>query len=91
MIVSSVLLFLSIIVIIGNLTIAMRWYLSKRGASMIPFIGGIMGAIGLCLMPVSPWNHLWWIPLVIDIGCTPLLVGVLIDQIRKHLASTSHK
>jgi len=73
--------------ITANLWITFGGLFKKRDEfqSLIPLIGGILGAIGLFILPVS---HAWqfsWLPLVLDIGCGPLLVAALIDQIKKNI------
>jgi ADP-ribosylglycohydrolase len=45
----------------------------ERGASPIIMIGGLFGMIGLLALPL-PELHPWaWLPLVLDVGCLPLL------------------
>jgi riboflavin transporter FmnP len=84
-IVSGVLIGLSVLAIVGNLWIAIRWYLFKKRASMIPFVGGVLGAAGLLLLPVIELRHFWWVPLVADLGCGPMLLAVAFEQMRKRI------
>lgn len=48
-----------------------------RHVSMVPFIGGVAGAI---VVGAGPWpaaRAFFWIPLLLDVGCVPYLVLVL--------------
>ena len=83
--ISVILLAVSISAIVANYSISIRWYLFKKRASLIPFIGGILGTVGIVCLPVVSIRRFWWIPLVADPGCILLLVGVLVDQFRKRI------
>lgn len=82
-IISAILIGLALLATSGNLWIAVQWYLFKKRASMIPFVGGLAGMIGLLLLPVSKAHRFWWAPLLLDLGCGLMLVGVAIEQIKK--------
>ena len=45
----------------------------KKTGSSIPLIGGISGAIALSITPWPEANRWWWLPLLLDYGCVPLL------------------
>ena len=79
----------SISMIAANLWITFGGLFKKREKfqSLIPFVGGIVGAMGLFILPISHASSFWWVPLVIDLGCGPMLVAILIDQIKKKLHS----
>lgn len=81
--ISVILLVLSLLVIVANFSIAVRWYVFKKRASMIPFFGGIAGMIGLLLLPMSEMRPFWWVPLILDLGCGLLLAGVAVEQFKK--------
>lgn len=58
------------IAIVGNLWYAVGYLLAphKRHPSMIPLVGGLMGA-GFCLLvPIEGLAWYWWVPIVIDPG-----------------------
>ena len=76
---SSILLgALSFFTILGNYLIAAR----KQG-SLVPFVGGVSGALAILLWP-APVVHLWfWIPLVIDLGSFPIVFLALAEAIRR--------
>ena len=88
-IVSVVLIGLSLVVACGNLWITVGQIFKTRGTfeSLIPFVGGAVGMVGMLTSPMVAMRHLWWLPLVVDLGCGPMLVAIVIDQIKKMLLS----
>jgi len=46
----------------------------ERGPSPIIMIGGLFGTIGLLTLPLPELRTWAWAPLVLDVGCLPLLV-----------------
>jgi hypothetical protein len=84
-IVSLVLLGSWILVVSLNLWITFGGLLRKREKfhSLIPFVGGLIGMVGVLFLPVSGVRHFWWVPLLLDLGCGPMLAAVVVDQIRK--------
>ncbi|MEI6074618.1 MAG: hypothetical protein WCS94_03535 [Verrucomicrobiota bacterium] len=83
------LLTISVGMVFSNLWIAFGGLIRKREKfqSLIPFVGGMLGTIGLLLLPMSQPRRFWWVPLIMDLGCGPMLVAIVIDQIRKKLRS----
>ena len=72
-------------VIIGTnyylLFLDVRAYIRRRRGqddpgpgSVIPVLGGLLGAIALWIMPVDGTRPWFWIPLVLDWGFAPLFV-----------------
>jgi hypothetical protein len=51
-----------------------------RHISMIPVVGGLVGAAAVALAPwrYSPW---WAIPLILDPGCALMVAGALVHSI----------
>ena len=84
--VSILLLLASLIYAIANARIAVRWYVWRIRASLIPFVGGLSGAIGVMLLPVDAVWRFWWIPPVADIGCAALLASIVVAAARRWLA-----
>jgi hypothetical protein len=84
-IISIVLLAVWFVVTCSNLWIAVGGLFKKREkfVSFIPFVGGILGMIGVLLLPVTGARPFWWIPILLDLGCGLMLVGVVIEQIKK--------
>jgi hypothetical protein len=85
--ISIIMMMLSVWTIIGNLWIAFGGVVKKRKKfeSLIPFVGGIIGAVGIIISPAAQLRFFWWIPLVADLGCLSLLLVVIADQLWKKL------
>lgn len=62
--------------LVGNHGLLIRYAVKKKTASMIPFIGGLVGAGALILLPVQGARQYWWVPLILDPGS--LLLGVML-------------
>jgi len=75
--------------IIANYSLSIRWYLLKQRGSMIPFLGGVLTAAGLALLPSPSVHGYWWLALLVDPGCALLAGGVLFDQLRKRRKQSS--
>lgn len=72
LVLSIAVLLLSLTLILGNWVIFWRVYVSKKlKASWIPLVGGVLGAVGLILLPVRQASGYWWVPLLVDFGCAP--------------------
>lgn len=80
---SGTLVVLSFLIICANFWIAIRWYLFRKRGTMIPFIGGIIGMIGLLLLPMVGVRRFWWTPLVADLGCGLMMLGIAIESIKR--------
>jgi hypothetical protein len=39
------------------------------GYSLVPLVGGGVGAIGALIAPHDMVQRLWWVPLIVDPGC----------------------
>lgn len=87
---SSILLLGFLIALIGN------WYIyilglmtrfgftkNQEGLSRIPFIGGVAGAIGIYLFPLSYINNWWWFAFIIDPGGLMLVIDLIIFHLNK--------
>ncbi len=60
-----------------NASVLWIYYVRKRKApSSIPLVGGVSGAVGLWLLPISAAHRWWWVPLVFDWGSLPLFMMV---------------
>ena len=79
---------LSLWAILGNLWVAFGGLFKKRKQfqSFVPLIGGILGVVGVMLLPIPRWHIFWWLPLFIDLGCVPLLLAAAIEYLRKKIA-----
>jgi hypothetical protein len=59
-------------VVVVNANVLWTWYIRRRKApSWIPLVGGVSGAIGILLLPLSDVHKWWWLPLVLDWGSLP--------------------
>ncbi len=83
---SGALIFFSGLSIVANLWITFGGLIKRREKfeSLVPFIGGVVGVVGVLLLPVEKAHAFWWVPIVADLGCGFLLLGVIIEHIRKH-------
>lgn len=66
---------------VANVVLAVRYYVHGQRSSLLPIVGGVLGAVG-CL--VAPWTFLkawWWLPPIVDIGCAPMLLAMIVESI----------
>jgi hypothetical protein len=89
--ISIIFLVISSLIICANIWISLQWYIIKKRGTMIPFIGGITGALGLLLLPINRVSQFCWVPPIIDLGCCLLLAGVLIEYVKKLLSDRRKK
>ena len=61
-----------------NLRTAIRWYLHRKRGSSIPLIGGLLGCVAMIAVPLNGFDNYWWVPLLVDIGCVPLVLGGIV-------------
>ena len=54
-----------------NAYILLRYLRRSNAPSWIPLIGGILGAIGLLILPTPSLRAAWWIPFFLDWGSVP--------------------
>ncbi|MCK6538268.1 MAG: hypothetical protein L6Q84_35285 [Polyangiaceae bacterium] len=80
---ATLLLTVFAIVALGNAWAALRFYARGRSGSQVPFLGGIVGLVGVLTLPIGHVSWVSWIPLVADIGCLPLAVRWLFARMRK--------
>jgi len=69
------------LIALGHSFCLLRYFLRRKPFSVVPFIGGILGAIGLAMAPEPSLNRFWWIPLLVDYGSIPSLlvwIGALV-------------
>jgi hypothetical protein len=70
--------------IVGNWSIVV-YYLRPRNhsTSMVPIVGGLSVGAAMLIVPIHSL-HIWaWVPPVVDIGCGLMVVGALVDAIRR--------
>ena len=79
----------AILLVVSVWLIAMNWWIvierSRKGrrSSLAPFYGGICGALALLLIPSSKLAKVAWVPLVIDVGCLPILIAAAIAYFKR--------
>jgi hypothetical protein len=61
-----------------NLTQLIQVYRRKRRGSLVPFLGGLCGAFALYAAPGGGFGKLWFLPLLLDVGCVPLVLKILL-------------
>lgn len=47
--------------------------LHHHSNSLVLFIGGVFGAVAVLILPVANSVYWCWLPLVLDVGCLPVL------------------
>lgn len=62
--------------------------LKRKSASVGPFLGGLVGTVGLLVIPVPGAALWWWLPLLLDGGNLPLMwytIAMSYFDTRPHL------
>lgn len=75
---ASVLLASFALCAIGNVLGPIIARYQRQSFSVIPIIGGLAGAVGCAIAPwdwLRPW---WWVAPLVDIGCVPSIVALVI-------------
>jgi hypothetical protein len=62
---------------LGNWVTLVGIIVAKRSSSFVPFIGGVLAAIGMLLLPVADLWKWAWIPLIADFGTLPMWIWTL--------------
>ncbi len=57
----------------------------QRMEGIIPIIGGAAGAFAFKIGPWEDLHSLWWLPLILDVGCLPWLAVMAFGAFRKNL------
>jgi TRAP-type C4-dicarboxylate transport system permease small subunit len=87
----SALLFLGGWGIMANAVCSWAARRGKWKGTLIPFVGGIFGCLGLLAVPWKSVRLYWWVPLVADVGGVPMAVAVLIDAVRRKTGKAGAK
>ena len=86
-----------VLALLAALAMAGNWLgwihalLTRIHFSFVPVIGGVLGAITFAVAPyipefgpyISRFGRFWWVPLLADLGCLPMLVTTAIYQIHR--------
>jgi hypothetical protein len=65
---------------LGNWMTLIGLIVTRGRSSFVPFIGGVLAAIGLLILPVADLWKWAWIPLFADFGTLPLVSWTLIAK-----------
>jgi hypothetical protein len=65
-----------------NLWGAIQGYRGRWKGSLVPVIGGIAGAAAIIIYPDPDVHYLWFLPLLLDIGCVPILALTAIHKFK---------
>jgi hypothetical protein len=72
-------------VVIGTWAILANWVgaVWQRRGSLIPVVGSLLASMAIVAVPLDAVRPFWWVPLILDLGCVPLLLltaGFLVYQ-----------
>ena len=83
---------------IGNWGTVLRYVVTKKHSSRIPFLGGIAGAIAILIVPPLPFLPIasslkpyFWVPLLLDFGCVPDLTLLCCFLLLRRFRNSSSK
>ena len=81
-------LLIGVLISLGNWVTLIGIIVTKGSSSFIPFIGGVLAAIGMLILPIEDIWKWAWIPLVADFGTTPMWLWALcakrMDKAKSH-------
>jgi len=72
-----------LLVALGNLGIAVRWYASRKSGSLVPLVGGVSGIAACVTLPFPALRHWWWTPLIADLGSAYLVSTTVLFLFRR--------
>ncbi len=79
--VSGILLLVFLIVAAANWTIPVLYLISrKKMPSAVFLVGGLCGAIGIYFLPLEGFRRYFWLPLLFDWGCAPVIIHALLRR-----------
>lgn len=80
--VSSILIAVFVVLATAHLVMAYHRIVGRRpGFSAVP--NGVIGAAGIAMFPSTSISSRWWLPFLIDWGCVPLLLEMLVASLGK--------
>lgn len=80
---ATALALIAIASIASNYLLVVNYWRTGRGGSLIPVLGGATGALALIIVPLANLSWLWWMPLLVDVGCAPMIGCALLRCIRQ--------
>lgn len=72
-VIAALLAFMGGWVIVMNYACVVVWLARRKHSSTVPLFGGLFFAGAMLLCPLPGVRTFAWLPLVVDIGCLPLL------------------
>lgn len=81
-IVSTILIAYSVLGIVANWWITIRNIMGRHD-TLIPFVHGLAGALGLWLAPCAYLHAVWWFPMVVDLGTGPVLMVAIVEWVYR--------
>jgi len=72
----------------GILLLLRRTYADGHRPSLVPLVGGVIGAAAVVLLP--PLGIPWWLPALLDPGCALYVALVAIAFLRERGSDTSN-
>jgi hypothetical protein len=82
-------------VVCGNWWLGVLFIAKGKRSSLVPIAGGVLGCLGCLLSPYEILSRLWWVPLILDVGCVPELslaaTYVVISLIRGRRSSDEQR
>ena len=75
------LLILGAFIALLNAWLPVRYWILRRreqSRSCIPIIGGLLASCGMLLAGEAALRSVFWLPLLLDIGCVPMVFYALI-------------
>ncbi len=72
------------LIALGNCAVAWNWFVHHKRGSMFPVFGGLLGAIGVLLLPIENSSQWWWLPPLLDLGCVPIVIIWLVAFLGRY-------
>ena len=63
---------------------------SEKFVSLIPVVGGLIGVVGILILPIPGARHFWWVPPIVDLGCGLMLVAFLAEMFKDMIRRKKH-
>ena len=67
----------------------LAWLIKSKRSSAIPLLGGALLAFAIAVAPGHSVFRQWWLPLILDPGCLPLLVATVLFWLRRGFITTT--
>jgi hypothetical protein len=74
------LLALGVMIACSNAWLMIRYWIYKETGSSTPIIGGMLAAVGMLLSGEAKLENFFWVPLLLDMGCVPMVIFALISR-----------